>query len=262
MKETLRLGLVQMRCEKADIEANLAAMAGWLSASRARGIDIVAFPEMNVTGYADPTRYPEARLTIEGEEVSQLLDLTRGSTCTVVAGIIEDNPRGKPFITQLVIRDGRLLGTYRKRTIAEDEADWFSPGEDPLVCDHDGLPYGIAICADIDNETVFEDCVNLGARIVLECAAPGLYGEQSTRNWQSGFDWWRGKCIDTLAPYASRSGTWIAVATQAGRTRDEDFPGGAFLFSPAGAVAFSSTGGAERATFLEIDFAGGTAREI
>ena len=38
-----------------------------------------------------------------------------------------------------------------------------------------------------------------------------------------------------LGRYARDDGVHIAVATQAGRTVDEDFPGGGYLFAPDGA---------------------------
>jgi hypothetical protein len=75
---------------------------------------------------------------------------------------------------------------------------------------------------------------------VLECAAPGLYGEQATRNWQAGYDWWREKCADQLGAYAREHHFSIAVTTQAGRTVDEDFPGGGYLFGPDGATLAST----------------------
>jgi hypothetical protein len=56
------------------------------------------------------------------------------------------------------------------------------------------------ICADIGNEQIFAECARQGAQIVFELAAPGLYGEQATRNWQSGFAWWEGECQNYFEP--------------------------------------------------------------
>lgn len=75
---SLRVALAQMRCEKAAISENLATMATFLIQAEKRKIDIVSFPEMSLTGYADPTRYPEAVITLDGPEVGELLQLTRG----------------------------------------------------------------------------------------------------------------------------------------------------------------------------------------
>ena len=116
-----------------------------------------------------------------------------------------------------------------------------------------GLTFGIAICADIGNQSVFAECARQGARIVFELAAPGLYGEQATRDWQAGFDWWQGECQEHLAHYAEEYGYWIAVATQAGRTIDEDFPGGGYLFAPGGQRLYATPDWSPGAVYLQIN---------
>ncbi|HEY91443.1 MAG TPA: hypothetical protein G4O07_06370 [Dehalococcoidia bacterium] len=58
----LRIGLVQMRCEEAAVTANLESMSRYIIGTDTRGIDILGFPEMSITSYADPDRYPEAAL--------------------------------------------------------------------------------------------------------------------------------------------------------------------------------------------------------
>lgn len=250
----IRVGLIQMRCEKAAIDHNLAGITAYLSQASWRNIDIVGFPEMSLTGYADPTRYPEAILQLDGPEVRQFLQVTRYFNGTVLAGIIEANPDGKPFITQIAARRGELLGVYRKLTIEDEEVLWFSAGGQPApVFQHDGLSFGVAICADLTNREVFGQIIRQGARVIFELAAPGLYGERNPRNWQAGYDWWEGECRQYLSGYAREFNTWILVATQAGATIDEDFPGGAFVFAPGGERVYATPDWQPGAVFLEID---------
>lgn len=240
----LRVALVQLRCEKGVVDENLAAMAGYLAATR--GADVVCFSEMSITGYIDPTRHPRAVLRLEGPEVARFVALTRDVPATALAGLVEANGDAKPYITQVVARGGELLGCYRKRTIAEDEARWFSPGGDDVpVFAHGGVPFSLAICADIGDPEIFAAGARRGARVIFEAAAPGLYGEQATRDWRAGFEWWRGECHDKLGRYARDLGVSIAVATQAGRTVDEDFPGGGYLFGPDGACLAATPDWAE-----------------
>ncbi|MBN1814972.1 MAG: carbon-nitrogen hydrolase family protein [Anaerolineae bacterium] len=252
--KSIRIGLIQMRCEKAAVAENLAQMARTIAEAAARGVDIVAFPEMSITGYADPTRQPEAIVRLDGPEAAQVIEMTRGRSCTVLAGLIEESPDGKPFITQVVIRNGELLGFYRKRRVIEEEAEWFSAGDRVPVFTYGDLTFGIAICADIGSHEVFEACARQGARIVFELAAPGLYGEQATRDWRAGFEWWEGECQKYLSQYTQEYGIWVAVATQAGRTVDEDFPGGGYVFAPDGRRLYATPDGSPGAVYLEIDF--------
>ncbi len=219
---------------------NLAAIERVYQQSDQEGACIVACPEMSLTGYIDPTRQPGAILRLDGPEVAALVALTANGRATLLAGLVEANPSGKPFITHVAARGGRLVGYYRKVSIVDEEAAWFAPGNAVPVFRHDDLTYGIAICADIHNPDVFAACARQGAQVVFEVAAPGLYGEQATRDWRSGYAWWRGECHQYLAAYARDYRLWIAVATQAGRTVDEDFPGGGYLFRPDGECVYET----------------------
>ena len=231
----LAIALVQMRCEKGAIDRNLAAMQIYLQAAAARRAEIVCFPEMSITGYIDPNRQPEAVLELGSSAVERFVELSGASDITAIAGLVETNPLGKPFITQVVARAGQLLGFYRKKTIVDEEAEWFSPGDEVPLFSHPKARFSLAICADIDSADIFAAGVRQGAQIVFEAAAPGLYGAQATRDWRSGYAWWQGECFQKIGRYARENQVPIAVATQAGRTVDEDFPGGGYLFGPDGA---------------------------
>jgi predicted amidohydrolase len=239
---TVNIALVQMRCEKAAITDNLKAISNIITEADKKGVDIIGLPEASITGYHDPTKYPQAIIEKDGAEINALLRMTKGRKPTVLAGFIEKNPSGKPFITQIVVHDGKMTGLYRKKIIGDEppEADWFSPGNEIAVFKYKNLKYGITICADIGSEDIFAEYARQGAQIVFELAAPGLHGEQSTRNWKSGFEWWKGECEKHLKGYAKKYGIWIAVATQSGRTVDEDFPGGGYVYAPDGRRVYAT----------------------
>lgn len=250
----VRIGLVQMLCEKAAITENLKRITRYLNDAIAHGVDIVCFPEMSLTGYADPTKYKEAIVRLDGPEVGQLRAMTRGKSTVVLAGLIEENPDGKPFITQLVVRDGHVLGFYRKKRIVDEEATWFSRGQSIPTFMHGALRFGVAVCADISSSEVFAECARQGAKIVFEAAAPGLHGDQATRNWRAGFEWWKGECRKYLRRYTKKYDIWVAVATQVGRTVDEDFPGGGYVFAPNRQCLYATPDWSPGAVCLEINF--------
>ena len=66
----LRIALAQMRCEKAAVEQNLTEIERIIHEADTRHIDLVALPEMCIGGYADPTRYPSAIMTLDGSELT------------------------------------------------------------------------------------------------------------------------------------------------------------------------------------------------
>jgi predicted amidohydrolase len=252
-----------MRCDKAAIELNMRRIVDYLKEADTYAVDLVGFPEMSLTGYADPTQYPEAVLALDGPEIGRFLELTGHCSAKVLVGLIEKNPAGKPFITQILTQRGELLGYYRKITIQAEEVEWFSPGPGSvLVFESGGSTLGLAICADIHTEAVFAECQRQGAELVMELAAPGLYGEQASRNWQSGYAWWEGECQKWLGQYARQYGLWICVATQAGRTVDEDFPGGGYIFGPTGQRLYSTADWAAGAVYVGLDMQSGQVVEL
>ena len=248
----IKVGLVQMRCEKGAVDENLAKIYTYLRAGVEQKVDMMCFPEMSITGYIDPRRYPEAVLWLDGPEVAHFVAMTRDMPVTAIAGLVEANPLGKPFITQIIAQAGNLQVVYRKKTIVDEEAEWFAPGSNVAVFSHPKGTFGLSICADINTPEIFAESARLGASVVFEAAAPGLYGEQATRNWQSGYQWWRDECHTKLGQYAHDNAITIAVATQAGRTTDEDFPGGGYVFGPDGTCLFTTTDWSEGVLYAEI----------
>ncbi|MGH2604112.1 MAG: nitrilase-related carbon-nitrogen hydrolase, partial [Dehalococcoidia bacterium] len=47
----ITIGLVQMHCPKGEIDANLDAIEAHIREASTRGVDILCFPEMSITGY-------------------------------------------------------------------------------------------------------------------------------------------------------------------------------------------------------------------
>ncbi|HEY1352664.1 MAG TPA: nitrilase-related carbon-nitrogen hydrolase, partial [Ktedonobacteraceae bacterium] len=128
MQQALTIGLVQMRCEKGALNENLASIHASLQQGCSKGVDIMCFPEMSITGSINPRQSPEAVLRLDGPEIARFVKITAELPVTALAGLVEANPAGKPFITQVVASQGQLMGIYRKCTIAEDEMPWFAPG--------------------------------------------------------------------------------------------------------------------------------------
>jgi predicted amidohydrolase len=250
--EKLKIALSQMRCEKGDIEKNLKAIEAYSRESSSKGCEIICFPEMSITGYINPLESPESILNLSSSAVKRILDLSRIYNVIIIAGFVEHNSDGKPFITQIAAKDGETACVYRKITIADDEKEWFSPGKNLGIFPYQGINIGLSICADIGNEALFREYAKSEVNIVFESAAPGLYGEQTSRNWQSGFNWWKSECYGKLGKYANDCGVYIAVSTQAGRTIDEDFPGGGYIFSPEGKCLYETKDWSEGMLYGEI----------
>lgn len=249
----LRIALIQMFCEKNAIQQNINRTITYIQQSIDIKIDIICFPEMNITGYSDPVKYENMKISVDGPEIKQILDFSINKEITIIIGFIEYNASEKPFITQIIIQNGKVVGTYRKITIIDDEVEWFTPGHtiEPFYLLNTKI--GLTICADIENESIFSSYADKNVKIVFESAAPGLTGDIATRDWDDNHLWWKNYSNSFFSKYSKKFGLWIFVSTQAGRTPDEDFPGGAYIFNPKGERVLSKGSKEPCSVFVELD---------
>jgi predicted amidohydrolase len=233
----MRAMLAAVRCEKGDLARNLATHLAILGEAASARCDLALFPEMSLTGSADPGASPEQLIPLDHPAVAALTRATDEHRVGVCFGIAERAPNGLPHITQVFAGAEQVLGIQRKRHLGEGE-DSFTAAADTAVFAWAGVRFGIAICAESGFDAPFDAAVGAGASLVLFPAAPGLYGRRtSDTSWRSGLLWWQGCGLADAVRHARRLGLWIAMAGQAGSTADEDFPGLAALVSPDGAVA-------------------------
>jgi predicted amidohydrolase len=209
-------------------------MYRYLEECRKKGVDIVCFPEMNITGNINPLKYPNAVISRYHSSIQQITDMSFTYQTVIIAGFSEKNYRGKPYVCQFVAKEGKIVGCYRKKSISPGQSKWFSPGTETPVFSYAGINFGLALDSDIDDGMIFNEYSKQSANLVFMSAAPGLHQKQETRDWQSDFEWWRNECRNKLGKYAAKYGIYIAVATQAGSTSDEDFPGGGYVIAPSG----------------------------
>jgi predicted amidohydrolase len=232
----VRALLAAIGCHKGDVGQNLAAHLGLLAVARAEGCELALFPEMSLTGSADPAAHPERLIVLDHPAVAALAEATGKTGVGACFGVAERSPDGAPHIAQVFAAAGRVAGVQRKRHLGEGE-EAFTPATEAVVFDHAGTRFGVAICAEAGFDGPFDAAAAGGARLVLFPAAPGLHGRRTDEaSWQRGFAWWEGSALGDARRHARRRGLWIALAGQAGSTVDEDFPGLAALVGPDGVV--------------------------
>lgn len=232
----LRVMLAALCCQKGGWEANLAAHDEVLSRASDEGCHLAVFPEMSLSGSVDPRANPERLLRLESGPVRSLAELTRQRSVAAVFGVAEQGDDGACYITQAYACQGALAGAYRKRHLGEDE-EAYARGTESALFQFGKLRFGIAICAEGGVDYPFDEPAAAGAEVIFFCAAPGLYGRRTDEeSWRAGFAWWDSCGLGDARRHASRTGAWVALATQAGSAVDEDFPGIAALIAPTGEI--------------------------
>ena len=232
----MRVLLSALRCEKGAIEENLVEHQRVLGEARDAECRLAVFPEMSLTGSVDASRTPERLVTLDHPAVTALSAFTGETGVAAAFGIAEIAESGDAHIVQVVAAQGRIVGVQRKRHLGEGEES-FTAADADSVFEFDGVRCAIAICAESRTDRPFAHAVTADAKLVLFCAAPGLYGRRiDEAAWKRGWEWWRADGLGDAQRHARERGLWIAVATQAGSTHDEDFPGVAALIDPAGTL--------------------------
>jgi NAD+ synthase (glutamine-hydrolysing) len=149
----LRVALAQLNPIVGDLDGNLAKILGTYDAAEQAGCDIVAFPELSVTGYPPEDLLLKPAFVADNEAALARIAAHTGRCLAVVGYVDEDFDL---FNAAAMCADGRVLGTYRKRLLPNyavfDEARYFTHGgeSDPLeLYVVGGINVGISICEDV-----------------------------------------------------------------------------------------------------------------
>ena len=231
----MRVLLAAITCEKGDVAGNLVRHLEALHEAADAGCELAVFPEMSLTGSVDQIEHPEHAIAADDEAIRHLAAAAGGLGVDAVVGFGE-RAGSDLYISQGHLRDGELAGVQRKRHLGEGE-EGFATVEHTERFACGDVPFGVVICAESHVAFTWDASTSSGERLVALCSAPGLDERcTSEETWRGGFDWWGSAGLADAKHHAERLGVWVAMATQAGSTVDEDFPGIAALVDPSGGV--------------------------
>ena len=175
--EKLRVSLAQINPTVGDLAGNTKKIIEYIHKGREQGADIVAFPEMAVTGYP-----PEDLLLKPGfirdnlEALKAIQKETRG--ITAVVGFVDGEK--EIYNAAAVLHDGALSAVYRKMYLPNysvfDEERYFKKGKEPLIVTLKGIDIGISICEDIwypEGPVMIEAMA--GAEVIININASPFY---------------------------------------------------------------------------------------
>ena len=152
---TLRVALAQINGLVGGFKANVDKVKWACSQARKKGVDIVLFPELILTGYPpEDLLFKKSFIKNCREALKKVVSHTRG--LTVVIGFAER--KGKQlYNSAALICDGRHVGTARKMLLPNygvfDEKRYFTEGDAPVRFSLQGVQIGLTICEDIWEES-------------------------------------------------------------------------------------------------------------
>lgn len=126
----VRTASAVIRTRTADIGFNSAVVGRMIEEAENRQVSILAFAELNLTGYTCADLFFQSILAEQAEShVKVLADRSRGKSVTFVIGA-PVKADGLMFDCAIVIRNGRILGLVPKTHLTAAEERWFVSAKD------------------------------------------------------------------------------------------------------------------------------------
>src|SRR6478609_756957 len=239
----LRVALAQIDTCVGDLAGNAAAVLAWARKAADAGADVVAFPEMTVTGY--PIEDLALRASFRRGAERALAALARdleaaglGDLTVVVGTVGERTSRehadapARPTNQAVVLRGGTVHQRYDKHHLPNygvfDEFRIFTPGGEPTVVDVAGRRIGLLICEDIWQDgpvaELSDDDIDL---LLVVNGSPFEEGKGHIRT-------------DLAARRAAEVAAPLAYVNMVGGQDDLVFDGGSFVLGPDGTLLASA----------------------
>ena len=219
-----RLALAQINPTVGDLAGNTGKIVQMMDEARALRADLVAFPEMAITGY--PAEDLLFRPSFIRDNMEAMRRVVKASTnIAVVVGFV--NADSDIYNASAVACNGELAGVYHKMYLPNygvfDEERYFQPGSVCPVYSINGVKVGVNICEDIWYP-VGPIAVQraAGAELIINInASPYYAGKRSDRERM-------------VATRAADNGLYVAYLNTVGGQDELVFDGGSVIFDQTG----------------------------
>lgn len=251
MEDIIKVSVVNFYSYWGEKHKNLSRIKGYIRAAAAGGCDIIAFPEMCLTGYEnEPEKDKNEKMQIlqaepiPGPSSEEIADLAVELGIYVLFGMPErdkDHPE-TVYNTVAVTGPEGIIGQCRKIHIPFTESQWSTAGADPFLWETKWGTMGAAICYDVYAfPEIARYAAGTGARIFFNCTAMTDGADVPNNRIQ-------------LESMCITNGIYIATANQTGAGRGCSYNGYSSIMGP-------SAGGIDPCYYAGNPFFSGTGRE-
>ncbi len=222
---TFRVALAQMNPTVGDLAGNTSKILEIMAQARQAGADLLAFPELTLTGY------PPEDLLLKASFLRQnrhCLDHLRRAAddMVVVVGFVDDPD--EIYNAAAVLHRGRLAGVHHKTFLPNygvfDEDRYFMRGNRLSVFTLGSLTFGVAVCEDIwypRGPGYYQSLVG-GAQLLVNLnASPYHTGKWRFRD-------------QMLATRAADNGCFVAYVNAVGGQDELVYDGDSCVVDPSG----------------------------
>ena len=177
------MALAQVNPTVGDLSGNAALIKDYFARAVEGGADMVAFPELAITGY------PPEDLLLKPSFVRQNLEILRDLAKTLkgpaaVIGFVDHDKAGRLYNAAAVVAGGRVRGVYHKEELPNygvfDEKRYFAEGTGLPLFVIRGVQIGVTVCEDAwIGDGPVQGVARNGAEVVLNINASPYHRDKS-----------------------------------------------------------------------------------
>jgi len=229
MPQKITFALGQMSCRVGDKKHNIEVIKKRVKQAERIKADIIAFPELCLTGYVVRDRaYEFAEAVPNGPSVHEIEKIAKNEEMHIIFGMIERSPKAAAVLhnTAVLIGPEGFIGKYQKMHLPThsvfEEKRYFRLGYQTPVFETEAGKIGMIICYDVYFPEITRLLSLKGAKlIVCISASPSV---------RRGF-------FETLtAARAMENNVFLAFVNLAGIEDGLQFWGGSRIIAPSGSV--------------------------
>ena len=251
---SLSLCIAQLNFVVGDMSGNAQKIIAAARDAYARGARLVLTPELALCGYAAEDLFLRPAFMAACDDALDLVarELAGLKGLHVVVGHpLGDHERSRSVQVQRrlnaasIVCEGRVVGRYAKRELPNyqvfDERRYFTPGQDTLVFEVQGVRLGLLICEDAWFDAPARLAREAGAQVLAVInASPFHVGKGPER-------------VDRMSDRARAAGLPLVYAHLVGGQDEVVFDGGSFAVGADGSLAARAPSFQEQLCFMQLE---------
>jgi NAD+ synthase (glutamine-hydrolysing) len=223
----IRIALAQINPVVGDIKGNSALISAAMERAQKEGAQIVAVPELAVTGYPPEDLLLKRSFVAANEAALQDLAARTTDVLTIIGFVHKED--GHLFNAAAICQNGSVLGIYHKQLLPNygvfDERRYFESGNEHLLLETKHGVVGVCVCEDAWSPTgPLVSQGDAGAQVIVNINASPFH-KNKMREREA-----------MLSDRARQSTASIAYVNAIGGQDELVFDGGSIVLDPSGKV--------------------------